>query len=98
MEKIIELLKKHGWVASGIIKNPIGAIRIPGNRFVAKGYSYRYRFKYGEVARCTVGARTVCFFDVIKGKGPSNFRNYRTKDEPGILNEITQQAAQKVRQ
>lgn len=86
MENVINMLLEAGWTQHGRISNPGVVARIAGNRFVGGKFSYRERFHLKK-ERCTVGKRTVCFYEVGE-EGPTNFRNYKTKDLDSISNEI----------
>jgi hypothetical protein len=78
MDTVIGLLLVEGWSESGrpVVTGSGPTVRIARNRFVTSGQTTRRKFARGT-HRCTVGKRTVCFYEV-GAKGAYNFRRYRT--------------------
>lgn len=85
-------LQEAGWRENG--SQPVQKFRIvtqasyplAGGEIVTGG---RQRWIGPGTRRCTVGARTVCFFEMVDNQ-PAKFRTYSAKQElPAILAAIT---------
>lgn len=87
MEAVIKILTENGWSQKGGVSIPSGVTRIAGGRWAAANHSFRPKFYLGTKSRCTIGKRTVSFYDVGEN-GPTNFRNYKTADIESIRKEI----------
>jgi len=82
--EVERLLALAGYVASGGVQTPSGAVRIAGNRFVATRTSRRSRWAASDNRRATVGPRTTCLYRV-EAHEARDFQNFATRDLADIL-------------
>ena len=74
-----------GFKPLGLLAVPGGAVRIPGNRFVATRSSSRIKMGRGSL-RVTIGSRTTSFYAVANRKA-CGFVNWKTKELCAQLHE-----------
>lgn len=86
---VVSALLNAGWKEGMSVETP-GSIVLSAAGPIAGSVSSRRKFFLGK-SRCTVGARTTCFYEIGEGVGLNKcekFRKYETKNTEAIIKEI----------
>ena len=80
LEEFIEMMRAAGWRENGLQEHGAYRTASPGFNGSIVKTGGRQRWIGPGNRRATVGARTVCFFELVDGS-PADFRNYSVKWE-----------------